>query len=121
MDFQTAKVVVSIILAGFAGLELLRGRFVQREASTRRDVFIDAVTTLGLPLLVVPIIFVGAPRLAEALVPASEGWLAWLPAPEMFCILLIADDLTQYGWHRLSHTSWLQPSGFRLIACSQNA
>jgi sterol desaturase/sphingolipid hydroxylase (fatty acid hydroxylase superfamily) len=42
-------------------------------------------------------------------VPASEGWLAWLPAPEMFCILLIADDLTQYGWHRLSHTSWLYP------------
>jgi len=24
-------------------------------------------------------------------------------------LLLVADDLTQYGWHRLSHTSWLWP------------
>lgn len=27
----------------------------------------------------------------------------------MFAVLLVADDMTQYWWHRLAHTSWLYP------------
>jgi sterol desaturase/sphingolipid hydroxylase (fatty acid hydroxylase superfamily) len=32
-----------------------------------------------------------------------------MPAWAMFAILLVGDDMTQYWWHRLSHSSWLYP------------
>ena len=97
------------ILLGFAALEVVTGRFLQRQASTWKDAVLDASTSLVLPLVALPAIFAAAPWLAEQLVPASEGWLAHLPAWMMFGILLLADDLTQYWWHRLSHSSWLYP------------
>ncbi|MBO87084.1 MAG: fatty acid hydroxylase, partial [Deltaproteobacteria bacterium] len=97
------------ILLGFAALELLAGRFVHARTSTWRDAIIDASTSLVLPLVAIPAIFTAAPHVAELVLPSSEGWLAGLPGWAMFSILLIADDLTQYWWHRLSHTSWLYP------------
>ena len=109
MDFATAKLLTIGILLGFAVLELVCGRFWQSDKSTRRDAFIDAATTLVLPLVVLPLIYAAAPHVAELLVPGSEGWLAGMSGWAMFGILLLADDLTQYWWHRLSHSSWLYP------------
>lgn len=109
MDFETAKLMTVGILLGFAALEVVTGRFLQRQKSTWKDAVLDASTSLVLPLVALPAIFAAAPWLAEQLVPASEGWLAHLPAWLMFGILLLADDLTQYWWHRLSHSSWLYP------------
>lgn len=109
MDFETAKLMTVGILLGFAALEVVTARFLQRQTSTWKDVVLDASTSLVLPLVALPAIFAAAPWLAERLVPASEGWLAHLPAWMMFGILLLADDLTQYWWHRLSHSSWLYP------------
>ena len=36
---------------------------------------------------------------------ALADWSWW----QMLLVLLLADDLTQYFWHRLSHTSTLWP------------
>lgn len=109
MEFRAAKALVTLILVAFAALELWHGRLLQREHSTRRDLFIDAACTLGLPLLVVPTIFSMAPRLSELIVPGRSGALAHLPMWAAFGLFLLADDLTQYCWHRLSHRSWLYP------------
>ena len=109
LDFEVAKALVSLILVGFAAAELRASRFRFPERSTRRDVALDALSTLLLPVLVVPLVFTLAAGLAEVLVPDSAGWLGHLPGWAMFAILLVADDLTQYGWHRLSHSSWLYP------------
>ena len=109
MDFETAKLMTVGILLGFATLEVVTGRFLHRQQSTWKDVVLDASTSLVLPLVALPAIFAAAPWLAEQLVPASEGWLVDLPPWLMFGILLLADDLTQYWWHRLSHSSWLYP------------
>lgn len=70
---------------------------------------LDVACALAIPLLIVPAIFTAVPLLAEALAPASAGALAGLPAVAMFVLLLIGDDLSQYLWHRLSHSSWLYP------------
>ncbi len=109
MDFQTAKLMTLGIWLAFALMELICGGFWHRDTATRRDAFIDAATTLVLPLVVLPLIYAAAPAVAETLVSDSEGWLAGMSGPAMFGILLLADDLTQYWWHRLSHSSWLYP------------
>lgn len=70
---------------------------------------LDVACALAIPLLIVPAIFTAAPLLAEVLAPDSAGALADLPVVLMFVLLLIGDDLSQYLWHRLSHSSWLYP------------
>lgn len=108
MEFETAKVVVTAILLGFAALELLRGALVQRGQATWKDSLLDGFSLTILPVLVVPAIFAVTPTLVEVVAPGSEGWLAHLPWWAMFGILLLVDDLTQYWWHRLSHrVPWL--------------
>ena len=41
--------------------------------------------------------------------PGMQGALADWPWWQMLLVLLVADDMTQYFWHRLSHTSALWP------------
>ena len=100
--------IVMLIMLVFVLAEVASGRFLQREESTRKDVIIEVISGLGVPLLVVPMTLWLAPLAVEGLVPGSEGaWAGW-PAWSMFAVLLLADDLTQYGWHRLSHQlPWL--------------
>ena len=109
MDIDRAKLVITGVFVGFAALEFLLGRFLHREGTTRKDVVIEAVCTLAIPVVFVPLILTGGTFLAELLAPQSAGMLAHLPGWAMFAILLVGDDLTQYLWHRASHTSWLYP------------
>ena len=109
MEFQTAKWVVSGIMVAFVLLELALGRFWQRERTTVKDVILDLGSAMLLPGVVVPAVFSAAGLLVGLLAPGSEGAWRSLPWWAMFLALLVADDLTQYGWHRLSHSSWLYP------------
>ena len=97
-------VVVSIFL-GFALVELLAGRLLFRAETTRKDLIVEIGSGLALPLVIVPAVMTGSAWLTEAVAPGSEGaWAGW-PVAAMVGVLLLADDLTQYLWHRLSH-SW---------------
>ena len=109
MDLDIVKIAVGALYVGFALVEIILGRFGDRDTATRRDTIADAVSTALVPLVIIPVILFLAPFLAEAIWPQSEDRLAWINPVAMFAILLLADDLTQYWWHRLSHTSWLYP------------
>jgi sterol desaturase/sphingolipid hydroxylase (fatty acid hydroxylase superfamily) len=98
------RVIVMLIFAGFVILELALGRFLFRAKTTPKDVIIEIGSGLGLALVVVPGVMTLSATLAETLAPGSGGSLAHWPAWVMFLTLLVADDLTQYGWHRLSHS-----------------
>ncbi len=105
MDY---KLVVMLILAGFAVLELALGRFLYRGRSTSKDVIIELASGGVLSLITVPTIIWASASLTELLLPNSAGKLSHLPLWAMFGILLVADDMAQYWWHRLSHTlPWL--------------
>ncbi len=105
MDY---KVTITLIFAGFAVVEALSGRLLQRERSRWRDLWIELISGLVILVLTVPTIMWGGAALLEAVAPGSAGALRWLPLWAMFAILLVADDLTQYWWHRLSHSApWL--------------
>ena len=109
MTYDDAKLPVMGIFLTFVGLELGTGRFLFRKLTGRKDAILDVLCTTVLPLLVLPSILWCSTTLAEQFSPDTAGQWAHWPGLAMFGIFLIADDLTQYAWHRLSHTSWLYP------------
>ncbi|KIG18849.1 Sterol desaturase family protein [Enhygromyxa salina] len=98
------RLVITAMFAGGALLELAWGRFLFREQTTAKDLALDLGAGLGLPILVLPVIMTSSAAATEAIAPGSANALAGWPAWAMFVTLLIADDLTQYWWHRASHT-----------------
>lgn len=92
----------------FALIELWRGRFFSAEA-TPDDKRLDAAVFVFFPLAIVPVILLGSQWIGEHYFPQYRDALAHWPWWGMALTLLLADDLTQYWWHRLSHTSWMWP------------
>lgn len=112
------KPLITGIFVLFAVVELWRGKLLQREETTRKDVIIELVSGLVLPLATVPTIFILAPKAFEFMFGAHEGALESWPWWVMFGVLLVADDLTQYWWHRLSH---MIPALYRLHRAHHSA
>jgi sterol desaturase/sphingolipid hydroxylase (fatty acid hydroxylase superfamily) len=108
MQTQTVQMmaVVAVLLA-FALAEWIQGRFFAREA-TREDNRLDLAVTLLFPLISGAVL-ASAGALCAALMPDQRG--AWADGSvwAMLAVLLVADDFTQYLWHRLSHTSVMWP------------
>lgn len=98
------KILVPLIFAAFILIEAALGRFIQTERGSSRDILIETVSSLTIVALTVPFIFSIAPLLVEAVAPGSADALAFLPWYVMVLILLVGDDMTQYWWHRASHT-----------------
>lgn len=97
------RLLVPLIFAGFALLEIVSRRFFQPEHGRSRDIWIEAIGTPLFILVTVPAIFFIAPLAVEALFPGSENAWAHLPWWVMLLILLVGDDMTQYWWHRAAH------------------
>ncbi len=108
MDLQTLQLLsVVTIFVAFAIGELLIDKFFAPEA-TREDNRLDLAVTLMFPLIS-GLVFAAARGLGAWAFPAARDiWASW-PWWQMVIVLLIADDLTQYFWHRLSHTSVMWP------------
>lgn len=107
MEFDT-KLLVPLIFAGFAVLEIVTRRFFQSGKGKPRDIWIEAIGTPVFILITVPVIFFAAPVLMEWAFPGSANAWAGLSWWTMVLILLVGDDMTQYWWHRASHAHpWL--------------
>ncbi len=98
------RVIILLFFVGYALVEVFYGRFGFRRQTAAKDALLDVGSVAGLGIFVVPSIMVGSAWVTEGLFPGSEGalrdWSFW----QMFAALIIADDLVQYWWHRLSHT-----------------
>ena len=109
MNYDEAKWIIAGIFVGFALLEVVAGRFVNREETTRKDVILDVIAATFIPGVALPSVLFFSAALAETIFPGSQNQWAHWPWWAMVGTLLVADDFTQYLWHRLSHTSWLYP------------
>jgi sterol desaturase/sphingolipid hydroxylase (fatty acid hydroxylase superfamily) len=108
MQMQTVQILGAVaVLTSFAVAELLQKRFFAPEA-TREDNRLDIAVTLMFPLISLGVLTVST-GLCARWMPGLQGALADWPWWQMLAVLLVADDLTQYFWHRLSHTSALWP------------
>ncbi|WP_394778728.1 sterol desaturase family protein [Undibacterium sp.] len=101
-------IAITAIFIGFGLLEVFSGRFTKLGA-TRDDWKVESAMLLLLLVLIQPGIFLGISWLGRHYFPMQENAWGALPAWGMFLILLVADDLTQYWWHRMSHTPLLWP------------
>ena len=100
--------VILSILAFFVLLEIVFTGFFNKPGQKRSDAIVEAISTGMLTFLTQPLVAAGGHFIAAKIAPSAEGMLATWPFLAVFSLFLIFDDLTQYWWHRLSHTSpWL--------------
>lgn len=75
---------------------------------TRNERTLDIVCFIVPKLVVRPVIAYFGLRLLPVLLPNAANAFAWVPFWWAFAIIAVADDLTQYWYHRLHHQlPWL--------------
>lgn len=104
----TQNLLFLAVILLFAGCEY-GSRLYKQFHATPDDTKLELAMTLSLVLIAQPLAFAVTGALCYLLMPGELGAWAQLPWWAMLCILLVGDDLTQYWWHRLSHTPLLWP------------
>lgn len=105
---QVQGISILTIFILFTAIELWRGRFFTPLA-TREDKRLDVIVSTMFPLAIVPIILFTCQWLGLRFFADYRDALVHWPWWGMLITLLLADDLTQYWWHRMSHSSWMWP------------
>ena len=86
--------------------EFLLGLYDRRW--TKNEKILDAVCFVGSKVLIRPAVVYFTLRALPWLLPDQKGVFAWVPFWWGFFIIAVADDLTQYWYHRLHHqVPWL--------------
>jgi len=99
-----ALLPIAAIFSFFGLLEILTGKFQQDQARPS-DRWMEIISTIVAPGVIAPTILLIGGLITQALFPNSEGALAHLAWPVWLLLFLVGDDMTQYWWHRASHSS----------------
>ena len=104
----SSTIAILAIYFGYAILELWRSNLLRKEEQTRDDGIVELVSTFTLLGLTQPAVLFTAGALMGVIAPQWEGALAGINVFAAIALFLILDDMTQYWWHRASHSfSWL--------------
>lgn len=101
------RLLITAIFVVFGIAELIAGRFLSKE-TRRRDLVIEVLSSVTILVVTVPAILWIVDIAAQSLMPQwRDVWRHW-PWWAMLAVLLVADDMTQYWWHRANHdVPWL--------------
>jgi len=100
--------IIFSMFFGFAFLEFIFTRFFSKAGQKSGDGTVELISTGTLLLLTQPFVILGGMTIAGLVFPSSEGIIATWPFIAVFGLFLIFDDMTQYWWHRASHSiPWL--------------
>ncbi|HUK04401.1 MAG TPA: sterol desaturase family protein [Burkholderiales bacterium] len=102
-------VLIVCVMLGFAVMEFATRRYQDTVHATADDTKLELLMFVSLLAVAQPLAFLITGLACAWLVPGQKGALAGLPWWAMTALLLVADDLTQYWWHRLSHSPLLWP------------
>ena len=95
-----------VLTLGVGVAEFFLGLYDKRW--TRNERLLDAVCFVGSKVLIRPAVVYFTLRALPVLFPGQQGVFAWVPFWWGFFIIAVADDLTQYWYHRLHHqVPWL--------------
>jgi len=101
-------IIVLTVFFGFICAEIMFTHFFKKKGQTPSDGGVEFISTLVLLLRTQPFILGSVYALGLIFFPAAQHSLTNLPFWMAFCLFVILDDLTQYFWHRLSHSvPWL--------------
>ncbi len=104
----TYSIVILIIYLGFGLLELWKSDLFGKAQQTRDDGVVEAVSMAVLLVFTQPMILFASAALMSWFAPQWAGSLANIPVLLAIALFLVLDDMTQYWWHRASHSfEWL--------------
>ncbi len=103
MGIQT--IVILLVYAGFCVLELARSNFLRKNGQTRDDGFVEVASTICLFFFTQPLVLFSVAAIARYFAPQYEGALAGINVFAAIMLFLLLDDMMQYWWHRLSHST----------------
>lgn len=103
-----SNVAVLAIYIGFGLLELWRSNLFSKAGQTRDDGIVELVSMTMLLAVTQPAILFTTASVMGWLAPQWAGALADLNIAAAIALFLVFEDMTQYWWHRASHSfSWL--------------
>ncbi len=102
------NITLLVIIFGFAAAEYWAGKSKTIQAS-KDDTKLELFMFISLVAFTQPVIFYLTGRAGALWFADYKDALAHLPVWAMVGILLIGDDMTQYWWHRLSHSPRMWP------------
>ena len=103
------NILVVCVMVGYGLMEYVSGRYRQTVTADANDTKLELLMFLSLLAICQPVALLTTNALASAWFPQWRGaWADW-PWWAMVAVLLIGDDLTQYWWHRASHSPMLWP------------
>lgn len=102
MNYQIA--IIGIFLL-FALLEAKQGKLFKKSAEVSDDGKVELIGTLVLFVVTQPLVLFSAGALMLLVVPQYQGALSNSSTFLHIALLLIFDDMMQYWWHRLSHST----------------
>ena len=103
-----SNIAVLVIYLGFGLLELWRSNLFSKAGQIRDDGIVELVSMTMLIAVTQPAILFASASIMGWLAPQWAGALADLNIVAAIALFLVFEDMTQYWWHRASHSfSWL--------------
>lgn len=106
---QLQNTLVLLVILGLAVMEYVSRRYKDTVTATANDTKLELFMFVSLLAMTQPLIFWVTNQLGLWLAPAQQGVLSDWPWWAMVGLLLVVDDMTQYWWHRASHSAMLWP------------
>lgn len=103
------NLLILSIMLGFASVEWVSRRYKETVHADANDTKLELLMFLSLLAIAQPVAILVSNKLCSLWIPEQRGALADLPWYAMVGLLLVCDDLTQYLWHRASHSPLLWP------------
>ena len=98
---QIQNILVICLILGFAMMEFITKRYKQTVNASSNDTKLELFMFISLLAITQPLAILSTNKLGNWLAPEYKNLLADWPWWAMVGILILADDFTQYVWHRL--------------------
>lgn len=109
MSLQLQNILFLTALVGFALMEWITRRYKNTVTATANDTKLEIFMAVSLIVFTQPLVILMAGKLCTWLIPEMRNTWSGMAWWAMVGILLIGDDLTQYWWHRISHSPLMWP------------
>lgn len=106
---QFQNTLIICFMAGFALMEFVTRRYQRTVNANSNDTKLEVLMFISLIALTQPLALLCTAKIGAWLFPGMHNVLAEIPWWAMVGVLLLGDDMTQYWWHRLSHSPTMWP------------
>ena len=106
---QVQNALLLCIMVGYALSEFISQRYKNTVHATANDTKLELLIFISLVAITQPLALLATANLGAWLAPDFKDVLADWSWWAMVGVLILCDDLTQYWWHRLSHSPLLWP------------